>query len=319
MVALAGLAETETTDLPEGAALVDSENVFKPFRREAPTHFRPDSPLVRSAEALNRKDIPLQEVWSHGPAYFEALVAWLERRFELITRRSYGKHYDMGVRALYSAIMAASTWTHTDVPEGKDKADDAIVEDLDLLSYNPRYKALVVASSDAESVLAKLNTIAAEGRHRCVVVLGPSWVHRRRFQPGGNLEHLAERYTLARIFAEEATLRTEAALGEAPRIGVAAVARAARRKNKSRTADEIGAAYAAFAAKIHSCKEEDEASREIDWRFRKADSVAAVASIQARMTRAVQDLPDDERRTLLLNWVAANADVARHRLGEKPE
>lgn len=319
MVALAGLAQMETTDLPEGAALVDSENVFKPFRKVAPTEFPPQAPYVRAAKRLNRKDIPLNEVWSHGPAYFEALVAWLERRFDLITRRSYGKHYDKGVLALYSSIMAASTWTHTDVPEGKDKADDAIREDLDLLSYNPRYKALVVASSDAESVLAKLNEIAASGWHRCVVVLGPSGVHWTRFQPGGDLEHLTERYTLAKIFEEEATLRKEAVVVGAPRIEVVTVARGARKKNKRRTAEEIGAAYAAFAAEVHSCEEEDEANREIDRRFRKADSVAAVASIQARMTRAVQDLPDDERRSVLLNLVAANADVARHRLGDKPE
>jgi hypothetical protein len=319
VVALAGLAEMDATDLPEGAALVDSENVFKPFRKDAPTHFPRDAPFVRTAEALNRRDIPLEEVWSHGPAYFEALVAWLERRFHLVTRRSYGKHYDKGVLALYSSIMAASTWTHTDVPEGKDKADDAIVEDLDLLFYNPRYKALVVASSDAESVLAKLNTIAAGGWHRCVVILGPSWVHRRRFEPGGNLQHLTERYTLASIFAEEATLRTGvAAVVEAPRVGVAAVAREARKKNKRRTAAEIGAAYAAFAAEIHVC-EEDEAGREIDRRFRKADNVAAVASIQARMTRAVRNLPDDERRSLLLDWIAGSADTLRQRLGEKPE
>lgn len=317
MVALAGVGEADAV-LPEGAALVDSENVFKPFRKVAPTQFPPHAAYVRAAKRLNRKDIPLEEVWSHGPAYFEALVAWLERRFDLITRRSYGKHYDKGVLALYASIMAASTWTHTDVPEGKDKADDAIREDLELLSFDPRYKAIVVASSDAESVLAKLNEIAANGWHRCVVVLGPSGVSGIRFQPGGDLEHLTERYTLAKIFEEEATLRTEAAVAEAPSIGVAAVAREARRRNRSRTAAEIAAAYGVFAAQIHSC-EEDEARREIDGRFRKADSVAAVASIQDRMSRAVRDLPDDDRRASLLNWVAENADVARHRLGESPE
>ena len=204
------------------------------------------------------------------------------------------------------------------MPEGKDKADDAIVEDLELFAFNPRYKALVVVSSDAESVLAKLDAIAAEGWHRCVAVLGPSGLGRWRFQPGGGLEHLKERYTLANIFAEQASLRTESAVAEASSaVEVATVARVARKKAKRRTAAQREATYAKLAEELHAA-EADVAGNEIRKRFGAAANAVAVSSIQVSMTNAVRKLPDHERTRDLLDWIGTAAEAARERLGETP-
>lgn len=307
------------TARPGGALLIDSENVFKPFLPEEPKPFNPDAKYAVDARKLNRHDVPLEEIWREGPAYLEALVGWLERRFELLSRRSYGKHHDPGVKALYRAIMRAQSWTHTDVPPGKDKADEAIIEDLDLFALNPRYTALVVASSDAGSVLAKLDAIAAEGWHRCVAITGPATLGRWRFQEGGGLEHLRERYTLAQIFAEESRLRTESKLTEAlPTTEVAPAARTARKKHKARTAAQKRALYAQIADDLHRMSDDD-ARSELGRRFNKAADSIAIASIQASLTNAVKELPDDDRRRELLDAIGDIAEGTRIRLGEKPE
>lgn len=319
MGSVAGLEMGEVTARPEGAILIDTENVFKPFLPDEPKPFKADSKYAVDARKLNRRDVPLEEMWREGPAYFEALLSWLEHRFELLARRSYGKHRDPGVMALYKAIMQAESWTHTDVPKGKDKADDAMIEDLELFASNPRYKALVVASSDAESVLAKLDAIAAEGWHRCVAIMGPAILGRWRFQEGGGLEHLRERYTLAKIFAEESKLRTESALAEAlPPTEVAPVARTARKQQKARTAAQKRALYAKVASELHTMSD-DGARNELGKRFSKAANSVATASIQTSLTNAVKELSDDDRKRELLNWIGEFAEATRARLGEAPE
>jgi hypothetical protein len=319
MGSVAGLEMGDIAARPEGAVLIDTENVFKPFLPAAPKSFDPEAKYAVDAKKLNRRDLPLEEMWREGPAYFDALVCWLNRRFELVARRSYGKHRDLGVMAVYKAIMQAQSWTHTDVPKGKDKADDAIIEDLDLFAFNPRYKALIVASSDAESVLAKLDAIAAGGWHRCVAIMGPAILGRWRFQPGGGLEHLHERYTLAKIFGEESKLRTDAAPADAPpSTEVETVVRQARRKTKRLTAAQKRAAYAKLAEELHGA-EADAAREEIRRRFGVAADAVAVSSIQVSMANAVQRLSDDARNRDLLDWIGQVAETARTRFGENPE
>lgn len=183
--------------------LLDSENLFRPFRPRLPQKADRTDRRVEAAIVFFG-DRPYEEVYDLGPEVVARFALWLKRQFDVRSGRSYGKVWDPGVQAVRAAVLAQD-WVHVDVADGKDKADDAIIFDLQEFSLSPRTDAFVVGTSDRK-VLQELILSAAVGAKTTVAVLGTSTIGPHHFAPGGDFEHVHVAVKLSEIYAAEVEL-----------------------------------------------------------------------------------------------------------------
>jgi hypothetical protein len=110
------------SDQPATHALLDTENLFRGFREKRGPNDRERGRLIRHFPRVTPEVSA-----AFGYLAADDLVDWLEARWQLQIRRSFGKRYDPGVEATREALKARG-FALQDVPVGKNQADIAVVE-----------------------------------------------------------------------------------------------------------------------------------------------------------------------------------------------
>ena len=161
-------------DLKPGnaAVFIDVENLFKPFRKEidfAKSGWKPSQKeswnrsVEASRDAAARMLPPGKrfEDWHmEGPLVAKRLVQWFEVagfRVEENHGRTYGYLEDHGVRAAWQTFVNKHNWNHILTQQGEDRADRAILNDVQLFAKQD-LDWYFVGSQDQKLVLAESAT-----------------------------------------------------------------------------------------------------------------------------------------------------------------
>lgn len=103
----------------------------------------------------------------------EALEDWLHQKLpDPRTTMEYGKHVDPSVRATFRQA-GAYRYRRIDVPEGKDKADDALVTDL--TDWAPRMLHTMVGTGDRKLLVRTVQATHGTPTRIDWVVVGPQY------------------------------------------------------------------------------------------------------------------------------------------------
>lgn len=183
-------------------ALLDTENLFRGFR--------PNRPRDRERGRLIRHfpTVTPEVSASLGALAAHDFVDWLEARWRLQMRRSFGKKHDPSVEATREALKARGFTLH-DVPSGKNQADIAVVQTVDGLAGADAGGHIALGGEDnlvldAAASLCERSTMS----WTFTVVMPDSKTQQwRKFDPGGKYETM-EATALDLILAERRQLRS---------------------------------------------------------------------------------------------------------------
>jgi len=183
----------------QALVFMDTENAFFFARRANRTEGVNEDHLAAAREL--DPEVSYFDVATRGPAVFRRLAAWLERDY-VVVGRSYGKGVAAGVEAVVDEVVARQ-WLHVLVYEGKDVADDALLEDLHLRAERPHSQSptLVVVTSDG-ILLGKIKEAVGHTGLDIMAILGPRPLNPKRFDVGGELEPIWLGTSIPRLYAE---------------------------------------------------------------------------------------------------------------------
>ncbi len=321
--------------------LLDSENLFWGFGA-----LRSADPL-RTAEARRRRVVFFPRVPDDLARCLGAIVAvelvdWLEARYALVSRLSYGKYADPGVTTVLDELQDRG-FAHHSVPRGKDRADRALIAEMHRISERGDARGHMTLGSgdgsilDAAVALRNADTSwrffaivpdsvshnvrrSHRGRHSALKVTGLDVIHanQRAQRRGDAAARAAHRVLLADVLGR---VRARSAAEQRPSASwtlgaaVVAIAKGApfpspHRVARAEWAADVGARFASILDETAATTLVGWAAVEIEERMPKTDDALTELLFRAAIATTVGDRMDAVLAGLLRRAVR-DSDVSR--------